>query len=150
MSRSPRSQTDADTSTPLRKRRGTAIQKRPPVAIIVGSSEQFPSFGGAHGRIVANVRRAASVLEADVELSLPAVSVSALGRAVSSFLDEVRLGLPREGTSSTRTKGSSGTDRYGRSLQTEIRDPELAARVRKNRAAFKDEQALILKSRTRR
>ncbi len=108
----------------------------------MGQSRYF----GAYGRIVAKLRRIAAVLEADDALSLPRVSVNDLERAASAFLDEVRLGLPREGSS--LTPGNSTTrGRYGPKVEQEIRDPERAARVRANRATIKAEQLARFQSR---
>ncbi len=147
MSPSQPSQTDAVTSNPLRRRTGKEIPKKVRLDGDTSDSSmgQFHYFG-AYGRIVAKLRRIAAVLEADDALSLPRVSVNDLERAASTFLDEVRLGLPREGSS--LTPGSSTTrGRYGPKVEQEIRDPERAARVRANRDKIKEEQIQRFQSR---
>ncbi len=148
MSPSQRSPTGVDTSSPLRRKRENAIPRKVRLDGDTSDSSmgQFHYFG-AYGRIVAKLRRIAAVLEADDALSLPRVSVNDLERAASTFLDEVRLGLPqREGSSST--PGSSTTrGRYGPKVEQEIRDPDRAARVRANRAQVKEEQLQRFQSR---
>ncbi len=117
------------------------IERRIPREIPTSGSSRSQDFfqsSGHYVAIVARLRRAASVLEADNELSLPAVSVSDLGRAVSGFLSDIRLGLPREDTTSNRA-GSKTSGRYSRKLNTEIVDPAQAARIRKNRQDFQVE-----------
>lgn len=114
------------------------------------SSQQrvLPVSGfGPHSRLVAQLRRVAAILDADEELNLPQVSANSLERSLKEFVQEVRLGLQEEGFTSTRDTGTRGS--YGRRLRTTIKDPELAERVRKNRAAFKEEQFQILSNRRR-
>ncbi len=144
MSLQRHSQTDADISNRLRRKIGTRIQKEQGSGGS-GNSQQQPAHFGPYGRVVAKVRRAASVLEADDGRSLPQVSVNGLERAVSTFLEEVRLGLPREDSSGQEI--SSRQARYGRKLTTELKDPALAQRVRDNRAKVREEQAAALHSR---
>ncbi len=147
MSPRQRSPMGAGTLTPSRRRTGM-IPRATSTPGPLPDSPSYLSLNAAHGRVSAALRRAASVLEADVELSLPQVSVNDLERAVSTFLNEIRLGLPREGTSSSQTP-SSGHRSYGRRLRTEITDPELAARVKKNRKAVEVELMDTLKLRNR-
>ncbi len=141
------SPTDAVTSNPWRRKIVTK-NRREPVSDGSSARSQPPSYFGPYARVVAKVRRAASVLEADDGLSLPKVSVNDLERAVSAFLDEVRLGLPREAVvgGSTTSRGSSTTRGrgYGAKLKLELKDPEQAARVRQNRATVREEQAALL------
>ncbi len=132
-------QTHVDTSL-LRKSRGRAGGYRTPEPSSFQLAEPSgPSFG-QYSRVVAAVRRAASLLEADQRKELPQVAVNALERAVKTFLQDVRLGLP-QGGGTTSNQGSFTTPgRYGRKMQTEVQDPERAARIRKNRAVWKDEE----------
>ncbi len=147
MSQAPLSRTGADILTRSKRKTGTKNQSRRPSSATSSAHSSYPlQYFGAYGRLVAKLRRCASVLEADDGLLLPRVSVNDLERAASTFLDEIRLGLPREDT--IMPTGSSTTrGRYGRKLQTEIVDPELSMRVRKNRAAFKEQQAEALSQR---
>ncbi len=137
MSQAQHSQTPADISTRLRRK-----IERSPRATLTSTSDSPPpsslSLNVAHARVVGKLRRAASVLEADVGLSLPQVSLNDLERAVSTFLEEVRLGLPRAGISSSRTSSSAGRS-YGKALELEIKDPERARRVRANRKEIEAE-----------
>lgn len=130
MSLPSRSPTGAVTSSPLRRKIETERRIQSQSSETSQSSESS-LFSGGYARVRTKLSRAVSVLAADDELSLPQVSVNALERAVSTFLDEIRLGLPRVDSSG---RGISSTEgRYGRKLQTEIVDAELARRVRKNR-----------------
>ncbi len=131
MSQAQHSRTHAGTLPRSRPRTGKEIPRGNPTSTR-GPSRSYLSLNVAHARVVVKLRRAASVLEADDGRSLPQVSVNDLERAVSTFLEEVRLGLPREGTSTNRTS-SSGDRSYGSKLQLEIKDPERAKRVRANR-----------------
>ena len=150
MSPVQRSRTSADTSSPLRRRSAIETRVQSP-ARSYGTSQSSGQLRSSepYARVTAKVRRAANVLAADDGLSLPAVSVNDLERAVSTFLDEVRLGLPVADTSSSRTSGS-GRRSYGSKLQLELKDPGRAQRVRENRAAFRNDQKAIMDQRKRR
>ncbi len=128
MSQTSHSPMDADMSTRLRRKIGT---KNPTPTRRSGTSEESPSslLYGPYGRVRGALRRVLAVLDADDGLLLPQVSVNDLGRALSAFLEDARLGLAGGGSSSTRSPA------YTHKLTTELNDPELAARVRKNRKA---------------
>ncbi len=101
------------------------------------SAEPSALLVGHYSRLVGTLRRVAAVLDQDAEKRLPQVSVNSLERALKEFLQDVRLGLPVEGSSLTHA--SSSRPEYGRKLQTEITDPEMADRVRKMRQTVKKE-----------
>jgi len=93
-------------------------------------------------RVGAKLNRIADLVRNDVAKELPQVVVNALERALNEFLQDIRLGLQVEGSSSTR---SMTPGHYGRRLSTEIKDPELAKRVAKNRRTVqKDIDATFL------
>ncbi len=142
MSQAPRSRTAAGILNQSRRRTGTKIP-RPTRPQGTGPQPSEYLLYGPYGRVRAALMRVKGLLDADEGLSLPQVSVNDLERALSVFQDECRLGLPREGTPSTPTRG------YGHKLITELKDPELAERVRKNRAEIREKQAAELQSRRR-
>ncbi len=148
MSRAQRSQTDAGIFSRSKLKTGTKTR------IPIVSSETLQSSGhflftGSYARVREKLARAVNVLASDDGQSLPQVSVNDLERAVSTFLSEIRLGLPRGGSLST--PGSSTTPgRYGPKVRLEITDPEMAARVRANqRSVRKDiEDAYLRRTRS--
>ncbi len=143
MSPAQRSPTDVGTLNRSRQRTGMKGQRNRVISSATSLSSVSPHYSGAYAVVTAKLRRAVSVLEVDVEQSLPRVSVNALGRAVSAFLEEIRLGLPPVDTSSTPMGVQSASGRYGRKVTVELVDPALAARVRANR---KEVEIGILKS----
>ncbi len=129
------SQPSANTPDWLRRRRPGG-KGRPGTS---GSSQQpaQPAPRPEHySRVGAKLARVVNVILQDLGKDLPAVSINELERSLDQFLEEIRLGLPAGESSSTRTaQGTAG--RYGRKLSAEVKDPELAARVRKNRASVR-------------
>ncbi len=131
-------------TSPLRKRAagtlGRPIQTKIETQTLRESqlSYQFRPSGN-HGRVRGAVMRAQRVLAADDDLLLPASSVYALERAVSTFLQDCRLGVlggkvgplgvrvasgghAVSGDSSSRPSTTRGSSKYRRA--TSRRNPE--------------------------
>ncbi len=137
MSQSELSGSAAGITNRLRRRTQIAARRIQESSSSPAGEPPAPRFAH-YTRVGAKLARAADLVRRDTNKELPPVSVNDLERAVTVFLDEVRLGLREEGSSSTRAS-STTRGHYGREMDLEIRDPDRAARVRANRAAVKDD-----------